>query len=88
MIAQAKQDHFYDEPDERHPVHLNLSEKEVAMYFNLLEERIAKHESLLKRVENTVYESSVKKSLKIEEHTDKIRLLSNMLYELKEQSAW
>ena len=87
-MAQPKQDHFYDSSDERHPVHLNLSEKEVATYFNLLEERIAKHEALLKRVENTVYESSVKKSLKIEEHTDKIRLLSNMLYELKEQSAW
>lgn len=87
-MAQPKQDRFCDEPDERHPVHLNLSEKEVAMYFNLLEERIAKHEALLKRVENTVYESSVKKGLKIEEHSDKIRLLSDMLDELKEQSAW
>jgi len=88
MMARPKEEQFFDDTPERHPVHLFLSEKEVAMYIELLETRIKKHENLLKRVEETVYESSVKKSLKTEEHSNQITLLKNMLAELLEQSAW
>jgi len=88
MIARPKEEPFFNETPERHPVHLFLSEKDVAMYIELIEIRIKKHENLLKKVEATVYESSVKKSLKIEEHSDKISLLKSMLAEFTEQSAW
>ena len=88
MIAQLKNGEAISENAERHPVHLFVTEKEVAMYFNLLEERIKKHETLLKRVEETVYESIVKKEIKMREHSDVIELLKNMYAEFCEQTAW
>jgi len=74
--------------DNRHQIHLFVTEKEVAMYFKMFEERIEKHENLLKRVEETVYESIVKKEKKMREHSDAIELLENMYNEIREQTAW
>lgn len=76
------------EKTESHLVHLELTEKEIAVYFNLLEERIKKHESLLKRVEDTVYESIIKKEHKMREHSDMICLLKNLYAEFVEQAIW
>lgn len=87
-MAQLKNGEAITENTERHPIHLFLSEKEVAMYFSLFEDRIKKHETLLKRVEDTVYENVVKKEVKMREHSDIIYLLKNMFAEMTEQAVW
>lgn len=77
-----------DKEPESHLVHLFLDETDVAIYESLFNERIKKHETLLKRVEDTVYENIIKKESKMREHSDIIYRLKNLLAEFNEQSAW
>ena len=87
MNIKIKQE-LLDENPESHLVHLDLTEKEVNIYFDLFEERIKKHETLLKRVKDTVYENIIKKEAKMREHNDIIYLLKNMYAEMTEQAVW
>ena len=86
-MANIKTESLDKEP-ESHPIHLFLDETDVAIYVSLFEERIKKHEALLKRVKDTVYENIIKKDSKMREHSDIIYRLKNLLAEFNEQSAW
>ena len=87
MIAQIKTESV-NEDVERHPVHLFITEQEVEMYFNIFDERIKRLESLLQRTKDTVYESNVKKDMKVEELSNKLSLVTNMYAEFREQTVW
>lgn len=73
---------------ERHPAHLMLNQVEVAIYFDLLGKEIKKWEAVLARVKSYSYESNVKRDMKIDEITEKIETLNNMLAEMVEQTSW
>jgi len=86
-MANIKTESLDKEP-ESHMVHLFLDETDVAIYESLFNERIKKHEALLKRVNETVYENIIKKESKMREHSDIIYRLKNLQAEFNEQSAW
>ena len=88
MINALKNGEAIPENTERHPVHLFITEKEVEMYFNMFDERIKRLESLLQRTKDTVYESNVKKDMKVEELSNKLSLVTNMYAEFREQTVW
>lgn len=72
----------------RHPAHFNLNEFEAGIYIDLLEREILKWSGVLERAKNYAYESSVKKTIKIEEIEKRLGVLNSMLNEMKEQTAW
>jgi len=73
---------------ERHPVHLFLSEAEVALLFNLFEERINRHKAGIKKENERPNERSISHHQKLQELADKIQLIEQLSAELSEQAAW
>jgi hypothetical protein len=73
---------------ERHPVHLFLSEEEVALLYNLFEERINRHKAGIKKEQQRPNEKRIIHHAKLQELADKIQLIEHLSAELSEQAAW
>lgn len=73
---------------EKHPAHLNLNQAQVGIYIELLNRDINKWEGALTRAKQYGYESNVKRDIKIQDIEQRIEIVSDMLAELMEQTAW
>ncbi|MFZ4545858.1 MAG: hypothetical protein ACOYN4_00405 [Bacteroidales bacterium] len=73
---------------ERHPVHLFLSEAEVALLFNLFEERIKRHKASIKKELDFPNERRIKHKEKLAELEDKINQIEQLSALISEEAAW